>query len=234
MIAEPLVRVRCLVCGNGSYETVCSANEIRAQLEYLRRFHRRRLQRDTPARALADRADFTQGYATDVVACSRCGLLVRSPRPSKAAIEQAYAADRYGRERLESLFNAQLSLFRPHARTLARSLPQGARVVEVGSFVGGFLAAGRERGWATLGVDPGDEVTAFCEERGLPVFRGTLHEAPLRPGEVDCIAIWNTFDQLPDPQPTLAAARDMLRAGGLLALRVPNGECFRWAVFGMR
>jgi hypothetical protein len=44
---------------------------------------------------------------------------------------------------------------------------------------------------------------------------------------VDCVAIWNTFDQLPAPEPTVAAARALLRPGGILALRVPNGDCFR-------
>ena len=104
MIAEPLVAVRCVVCGSGSHAIVCSANEIRAQLEYLHWFHRRRLRGNAPASALADRAEFTQDYATDLVVCTRCGLLFRSPRPPEAAIERAYAADRYGRERLESLF----------------------------------------------------------------------------------------------------------------------------------
>jgi hypothetical protein len=45
---------------------------------------------------------------------------------------------------------------------------------------------------------------------------------------VDCVAIWNAFDQLPNPEPTLNAARHLLRPGGLLALRVPNGACFAW------
>jgi SAM-dependent methyltransferase len=234
MFAESLVAVRCAVCGSARHEIVCSASEIRAQIGYLRWFHRRRLRGDAPASALADRAEFTQDYATDLVACTGCELLYRSPRPSDEAIRQAYALDRYGQERLESLFQSQLAFFRPRARALARWLPPGARVVEVGSFVGGFLAAGRERGWAMLGVDPGQEVDEFSRQRGLDVFRGMLSEAPLGPGEVDCVAVWNTFDQLPDPEPTLEAARRLLRPGGLLALRVPNGECYRRSLPWMR
>jgi SAM-dependent methyltransferase len=85
-----------------------------------------------------------------------------------------------------------------------------------------------------VGIDPGEEVSAFCRERGLRVFRGTLDEAPLTAGQVDCVAVWNTFDQLPDPRPVLTAARRLLRSDGVLALRVPNGNCFRWAVCRMR
>jgi SAM-dependent methyltransferase len=233
MIAAPLVAVRCAVCGGEDHQTVCPAREVEAHLEYLRLFHRRRLRAGPdgkpPRSALADRAEFTQDYATDIVACRGCGLLFRNPRPTAEAIARAYAQDTYGHQRLASLFEGQVELYRPKARILRRWLRPGAetRIVEVGSFVGGFLAAGREYGWDLVGVDPGEEVDSFCAERGLRVFRGTLAEAPLHPGTVDCVAIWNAFDQLPEPEPVLTVARRLLRPGGLLALRVPNGACFR-------
>lgn len=240
MIAETLVEVPCAVCGMLETETVCSAEEVRAQLRYLRGFHRRRL-RDAEEGALAERAEFTQDYATDIVRCAGCGLLFRNPRPPSSAIERAYSQDQYGRQRLEELCTAQAGVHRCEARSLARWLRPGARVIEVGSFVGGFLAAGRERGWRMLGVDPGEEVTAFCAEHGQEVFRGSLDRITGSDlprgwacGTVDCIAIWNAFDQLPDPEPTLQAARSLLRPGGILAVRVPNGECFQRGVARMR
>jgi SAM-dependent methyltransferase len=240
MVAEPLVDVRCAVCGGEEHAVICSAWEVGAHQEYLRRFHRRRLRRPREE-ALADRADFTQDYATDIVACAGCRLVFRNPRPSDEAIRRAYAQDEYGAERLAALFDSQVELHRPRARRLARRLGPEAKVVEVGSFVGGFLQAGREAGMRMLGVDPGREVDRFCAARGLRVFRGALPD--LTPdhlpegwahGGVDCVAVWNAFDQLPDAEPTLTAARRLLRKGGVLALRVPNGECFRLAARWMR
>ncbi|MGH8006741.1 MAG: methyltransferase domain-containing protein [Candidatus Binatia bacterium] len=133
---------------------------------------------------------------------------------------------------METLFEAQVELYRPKARLLRRWLAAGPeiRVVEVGSFVGGFLAAGQEYSWNMLGIDPGEEVDAFCRGKGLHVFRGTLSEASLETNSIDCVAIWNTFDQLPYPDPTLTAARRVLRPGGIMAVRVPNGVCFRLVV----
>src|SRR4051794_7819 len=119
MIAEPLVAVRCTVCGGNAHDAVCTAEEVRAQLQYLRSFHRRRLRPGAPPEALADRAEFTQGYATDIVACRNCGLVFRDPRPTDEAIARAYGGDRYGRERLEALFDAQWELYRPKARSLS-------------------------------------------------------------------------------------------------------------------
>jgi hypothetical protein len=100
----------------------------------------------------------------------------------------------------------------------------------VGSFVGGFLAAAQARGWAISGVDPGKEVAGFCRKKGLPVFRGTLSDAPIATGSADAVVIWNTFDQLPTPDGTLGAARRLLHQHGLLVIRVPNGRCFQEAV----
>jgi SAM-dependent methyltransferase len=104
------------------------------------------------------------------------------------------------------------------------------RVLEVGSFVGGFLAAAGGLGWDVRGVDPGEEVVAFCRTRGLAVERGTLEDVALAPASLDAVVVWNTFDQIAAPAPTLAAAARAVRAGGILALRVPNGRYFADAI----
>jgi SAM-dependent methyltransferase len=227
-LSESSALATCAVCGGREFETVCSAREIGAQMDFLRRFHRRRLRPPVSPEAMEERGDFTQDYAARIAACRRCGLILRHPRPKPEEILRLYAQDEYGEERLNQLFRAQTDLYRRKARSLRRLLPDGARVIEAGSFVGGFLAAGRERGWEVTGVDPGAEVTDFCQSKGLPVFRGTLEEAPFGAESVDAVVIWNTFDQLPEPGPALDAARRLLRPGGLLTLRIPNGESFRF------
>lgn len=235
MEQEPFVTTSCVVCGGRTFIAICTAKDVAAQLHYLEHFHRRRLcTRSTDE--FADRATFTQDYVTNVVACSGCGLVFRTPHPSAQAITAAYQSDHYGQARLAVLFTAQLHSYRRKAQTLQRLLPRNRRasVLEVGSFVGGFLVAGQERGWEMLGVDPGEEVNAFCREKGLPVYCGTLAELPLTAPRVDAVTIWNTFDQLPDPEATLARVRHILQPDGLLVIRIPNGECFRWAVTQLR
>lgn len=241
MIAPPLVEVRCAVCAGDRHEPLCSAREIEVHLEYLRLFHQHRLMPQAPAGELADRSDFTQQYATALVSCVGCGLVFRNPRPPNDAVTRLYAEDHYGRARLDALAAGQRALYRPKVHLLGQWLGRQARVVEVGSFVGGFLEAGAGAGWEMLGVDPGEEVTDYCRSRHLPVFRGTLEDLSRSsmaerwaPGTVDCVAIWNTFDQVPEPEQLLTQARTLLRPGGVLALRVPNGECFRQGMALMR
>lgn len=233
MVAERLIFAACPVCRGRDFRVVTTVAEVAAEQRWLGWFHRRRLRRAARADgdALADRADFTQDYATAICECKRCGQILRNPRPPEGRILGAYRDDHYGEARLEALHRAQHALFRDKTAWLARHA--GARGplrgVEVGSFVGGFLAAARELGWDVTGVDPGREVTDFCRARGLPVVRGRLEQLELDEGTLDLVAIWNTFDQLADPAPVLAAARRLLRPGGWLVVRVPSGAFYREA-----
>lgn len=230
--ARPPAADGCIACGASAPVLVCSAEAIAAQQRFLEEFHRRRLRRsrggDDPA--LADRAAFTQDEPVAIVACRRCGHVYRAERPRSGEAVETYAADEYGAARLAALFASQLEQFRAKMPRLRQLLtPAAPRLVEIGSFVGGFLAAAREQGWPALGIDPGEEVGRFCRDKGLSVATGTAPETALEPASVDGVAIWNTFDQLPDPRPTLAAAARWLRPGGLLVVRVPNGAAFRAA-----
>jgi SAM-dependent methyltransferase len=226
---ESFIEVPCLICGGEQTDTVASPADVESQQRLLQRFHRRR--RKVKARAgLADRSEFTQDYATRIAQCRSCGFLFRTPRPSVSAVIGAYVQDRYSDDHLRSEFLSQRQWAEKKAAFLARFARwrQRPTIVEVGSFVGGFLDAGRRRGWSMLGIDPGKEVAAFCRALGLSVYGGTLADAPIAPASVDMVAIWNTFDQLPNPDTTLAAARRILREEGRLIIRVPNGVMYQW------
>ena len=232
---KPEIEAQCVVCNTPGRALVCSQAELRAHARYVRQFHRRRLRRPQEhggGHALDDRAEFTQDYTTDVVSCLGCGLVLRDQRPSAHDVLDAYKADEYGGDRLAAMFRAQVPFARVKARQLRRRLRLRRRpsVIEIGSFVGGFLAAAEELGWQAVGLDPGAEVVEFCRTRGLAVQQTTAQVAAFASDSADCVAIWNTFDQLPDPRPTLRAARRWLRPGGLLVIRVPSGAAFRAAM----
>lgn len=224
----------CSVCGAHARTTILTADTIASQLRWLAEFHRRRLKPAALRRraALEDRAAFTQDEPRAIVGCRGCGLVFRHPRRDPDAVERDYARDQYGEERLRTLFATQADAYDDKLAVLARLVAgrRRPRVLEVGSFVGAFLAAAGAAGWDAFGVDPGEEVVAFCRARGLTVQRGTIDDVALPPASLDAVAVWNTFDQIAAPRPLLAAASRMLRGGGVLALRVPNGRYFVDAV----
>ena len=236
-------RVPCTVCGSTGSEIVCPADDIKAQHDELRRFHESRLVSTVQARSVHEtdlfgRVDFTQRYTTNVSRCLTCGLLFQNPRPTADVIADLYANDRYTDRYLLEEHQRQIPWAEEKLLTLAGWLWKFGRVrprvVEVGSFVGGFLSVARTCGWDILGVDPGRQVVDFCCSRGLPIIHGRLHEAEVVPGSVDAITIWNTFDQLANPHLVLRTARTLLRPGGLLVIRVPNGECYRTLITARR
>jgi len=211
---------------------VCSAEDIAAQHSFLELFYRSHWSRQDTSTA-TDRVQFTQDYSTAIVTCTDCGLLYRNPRPPAHTVTTAYATERYDDEYLRAELAAQQRWARTKVPLLAQCLANCVkrsrpRILEIGSFVGGFLLEGQKQGWDMVGVDPGHDVAAFCRERGLPIFEGTVEEARFTPASFDAVVVWNTFDQLPDPRPLLEQAVLLLRSGGVLVLRVPNGACFAW------
>jgi len=243
MEAEPIsldqherVYTPCLLCGGFDFVLIATPTDIAAQRCYVEQFHQRRLVERLSAEArrasLTDRVSFTHNYETSIVACRACGLLCRNPHPPAETVTETYADDRYEPRYLETEFESQLRWARAKIPVVARHLAvhRLPRIIEVGSFVGGFLEAAREHGWDIIGVDPGDAVVQFCRHRGLPVFQGTLEESPQLPTGVEAVVIWNTFDQLPDPRSLLATIARMLKPDGLLVIRIPHGNCYRSAM----
>jgi len=224
---EPEVEIACDACGAVAAEHVAGSRELASQAELARRFHRERLVRRS-REALEERASFTHDYATRLLACRSCDLVYRSPRPATDSVLHAYEHERYAAERLPQMIASQRALFEPKARALARVLRPGARVLEVGSFVGGFLREARARGIEAIGIDPNEQMVELSRRAGLHVVPETLEAFAARdPSPFDAIAIWNTFDQLPRPRAALEASLRVIRPEGLVLLRVPHGACYR-------
>jgi 2-polyprenyl-3-methyl-5-hydroxy-6-metoxy-1,4-benzoquinol methylase len=202
-----------------------SAEAIAAEQRWLERFHAARSADDGDE--AKDRAEFTLSERHAIVACSGCGTVLREPRPAPAEVAETYAADHYGDAVLERLARNQDAFFLDKLRQLRTSfarLGAGARVLEIGSFVGGFLHSARRAGWDATGIDLGYETTRFARRRGFTVRQGDLLELDLPRGAHDAVFIWSTFDQLSRPSAVLDRVRALLRPDGMLVLRVPNGR----------
>src|SRR6266542_3064503 len=91
-----------------------------------------------------------------------------------------------------------------------------ARVLEVGSYVGGFLAAAHDAGLDAQGIDVGVQVSDFVRAKGLTVHTGTLQAAQFDAEAFDAVCVWNCFDQIPEPWATVSEIYRLLRTGGWL------------------
>lgn len=215
----------CTVCGHSNSAVVANQDDIRAEVEALWAFHQARLKPETPPERLLDRVAFSQHPPIAVVQCRECGLVYRNPVERTHELTEIYARTTAAPDVLRSLHDTQLPAVRAQARELRRVLGRGGSGLEVGSYVGAFLAAARDEGLQIEGLDINAEINAFTRGLGFQVHDGTL--GSFGDGRrFDTISIWNTFDQLPEPRAAVIAASNLLTDGGILALRVPNGEFY--------
>lgn len=215
----------CPCCGSGDFAPAVPCDAIARETDLRTHFMARRTNGCVGGQDLKDRTSFTHDRVVALYGCRGCGLLVRGDRDDDFTAR--YAGDEYEPEVLEHFLQRDVRFFAPKAGEYAAMLPPGARVVEVGSYAGGFLHAAAARGWHATGIDIGEDVARFANERGYPTLRTTLEDSPFADGSLDAVFVWNCFDQLPDPNRTLAAARRLLRPGGLLVLRTPNALFYR-------
>ena len=213
---------RCPVCNGSDSCEIAASEDLRDELEALWAFHTRRLRADTPPERLTDRVTFSQPLPLRLVQCSRCDTVFRNPRERAFEVTDAYATEAPSLETLQSLHDTQIAACIAQVERLTETFGRHGRGLEVGSYAGGFLAAARGRGWQFEGLDINETANEFTRSLGFTVTSGDLPSfRTTRP--FDVVAIWNCFDQLPDPRAAARAARSMLGPGGMLALRVPNG-----------
>ena len=220
---------RCHVCDSSDTDEVADASEVRAEVEALWAFHTRRVEGATPPDKLLDRAAFSEPPPIRVVRCKSCGLVYRNPQERPEELAEIYEADPgVGDDVLRTLFDNQRRSYRAQARRLTRIASAAGAGLEVGSYVGAFLDAARDRGWRFEGVDINESASQFARKQGLTVTVGSIDDVPAN-RRFDAVAIWNCLDQLPDPRHVIRRARALLSPEGILAVRVPNGEAYaRW------
>lgn len=216
----------CPICLAPAATEIAGAHDIRAEVERLWAFQGRRLDGETPVSRLMDRVVFSQRPPLAVVACDRCAHVYRNPREQRETLEHTYRSAPASSVSFAQLYRAQGPAFAAQAHRLVARAGASGRGLEVGSYAGAFLAAMQRTGWHFEGVDISPDAVAFAVDHGLHVTLGDIDDVtPDAP--YDAVVVYNTFEQLYDPAAVLRSARRVLRPGGLLSLRVPNGSFYR-------
>lgn len=212
----------CPVCDSLDGDEIADQDAMRSEVELLWAFHEKRLKVGVPPEYLTDRLAFSQHPPIRLSRCRQCDHIYRNPWERREALNATYAGTHDDESVLQSLFATQCRAARPQARRLVSVAGPGGSGLEVGSYVGSFLAAAKEVGWSFEGVDVNADASNFAVRNGFRVTRGEITDLDAQ-RSFDAIAIWNTFEQLYDVRAALVAARRLLHDGGILALRTPNG-----------
>lgn len=208
--------VTCPSCGASELDPLVPREQIARELELRAKFWDARIDGHIDPAEMKDRTDVLRGSAGELRICRPCGVLVRiDDAPS-------FACDPYADYVMEQMLRVHIDAFRQKERHYRPLLRHGARVLEIGSYVGGFLHVAAEWGWSPLGIDIGEDTAHFSASRGYPTRHASLEECAFDDASFDGVFIWNTFEQIDDPRALLREVHRILAPQGIVVIRTPN------------
>lgn len=163
----------------------------------------------------------TLGHGTefDLVECAGCGVRRLAPLPTREQLEDFYSAQYYGRD-----WYKQQGQGMAFAKSFLRGMRPG-KFLDVGCGLGFFIDGIRNHsGWEVCGVEFSDQAVEFARrELKLDVRQGELAEVDYPDAHFDYVHVCNVLEHVTDPMRLLRECRRILKPGGTLHLRVPNG-----------
>lgn len=167
----------------------------------------------------------------NLVSCGGCASVYLRPRPAAPAELYApgYHVHRRGNRVAVSLKSA---LAARAARGLARRLPAGARLVELGCGTGDLLHALACRGLAVRGVELSPSAVAVARARGLEVTCGDYTKHGAMDASQDAVLASHVLEHVIDPAGFLGEVRRLLKPGGLAFVNTPLAAGWDTRVFG--
>ncbi|MET0513907.1 MAG: class I SAM-dependent methyltransferase [Nitrospiraceae bacterium] len=155
--------------------------------------------------------------------CDGCGLFVRRALPCDDDIEARYRRDYWVEFSREQASTARDNIYRhTMARIHSRRGAPGT-LVDVGCGAGRLLMYAQVRGWRAEGFELCEQAAEHGRARGAAIRLQSWLPCPLDSESVDAVTFINVLDHLPRPFDALTEAWRVLRPGGVLYVRVPNG-----------
>lgn len=165
------------------------------------------------------------GTSRQLVRCCDCGLGVLFPFPDGDEIRGFYPDEYYGdsgRKFAKQIEWLVRLVGERRAHFLARHLPPGGRVLDVGCGRGVTLRGMAEAGYETHGFEISREAVQGIDPRVQVRVANTLQEAGYEAAYFDEIVIWHVLEHVTQPAAVIAEAARLLKPGGVLIVAVPN------------
>jgi SAM-dependent methyltransferase len=102
------------------------------------------------------------------------------------------------------------------------------RLLDIGAGCGVFLVAAQKKGWKVKGIEPSIQSVEVAQRQyGLDIYNGTLQEYD-ETGKFDVITFINVLDHSAEPWEEVKRAVNLLKPGGIVYFRFPNGFLHTW------
>lgn len=163
-----------------------------------------------------------------IVRCKKCGLIYVNPMVN--CPEKNYWGDEkkyYQEARLIFAGMAKSHRDKNYAEDIARIeriKPQG-NFLDIGANVGFFLRHTNGKRWNARGVEPSPSLSEMARKYfGLNVKTAYLEDAGFENDFFDVVTMTDVFEHVAGPKKLLLQIRRILKADGILFIKVPNGN----------
>lgn len=184
---------------------------------------------------------YASGELFDLYYCHECGFMFTQDAPVEAEIGRYYESPAYisHSNTKKGLMNVIYHLVRQYmlnskARLVKRvsRCVSGGRLLDVGTGTGYFAHAMDRRGWKVEAIEKNPQARAFAKKRfGLEVKpESALKE--FAPGSFDVITLWHVMEHLEHLNETWERLKELLTAGGVLVVAVPNCSSYDAQKYG--
>jgi ubiquinone/menaquinone biosynthesis C-methylase UbiE len=168
--------------------------------------------------------------------CEACGYVFDNPRPTLPAIVNFYSTPK----KYDTWLVAEDSRERLWNRRLKKLLKKAERgnLLDVGTGTGQFLNVARPHFDRVSGTEVSLTALKIAKEKyGLELSPGQIEDADLPKDTFDTMTLFHVLEHVPDPKRTIARCRELLKAGGVLLVCVPN-DVLAWTsklkIFGKK
>lgn len=122
--------VSCPGCNRDDFTVLVSRDQVAEEIEFRREFFSTRMDGPLDPAEQKDRATVAHASHARILICRRCAILTRQEDQSPD-----FEEDRYAPFTMERMLRAHIEAYRRKEPMYRHLLPDGARVVEVGSYV---------------------------------------------------------------------------------------------------
>jgi len=97
-----------------------------------------------------------------------------------------------------------------------------ARVLELGSGPGAFVALLQKAGYEASGLELDEWIVNYSRQTfGIKVYQGPIETQTIQPASLDIIVLMDVLEHLYDPQATLEKCTSLLKPDGILVMQTP-------------
>ncbi|MEB3212626.1 MAG: methyltransferase domain-containing protein [Leptolyngbyaceae bacterium] len=108
-------------------------------------------------------------------------------------------------------------------RTLLKYKLPPAKVLELGSAHGGFVALMQWAGFDAMGLELSPWIVEYAKETfHVPMLQGTLEHQTLESGSLDAVVLFDVLEHLDHPFESMQLAANLLKPDGVFMVQMPN------------